>query len=160
MTARQERGNGSEVQQVVLNKPVHYTFEAEEQAALLSSGISNYKIHVRAKSNGQIFTSKLYDVKKKRCNSFVRFVSPSASGYGQIACFLAYDSNVLCIIRVYTVQHLELFYHKGSLHQIKHLLPVQETKVIETIPLKYVQQKVIKAGSYLCLRPNVFEVNL
>ncbi|KAK3923182.1 Serine/threonine-protein kinase TEL1 [Frankliniella fusca] len=128
-----------------------------ERNFLSSRNITEFVIYDRVKTEFDIFTSREYDRARKRANSFVEF---DVRKYGEILHFVETLGEVFCLIAVFKIRHNNIFFLEDSLYQLRHLLPVTYSNDLTVIPVSSIITKVIKAGNYLCLRPNHYEVNL
>lgn len=137
-----------------------------ELHAISSENIVLFKLYGRVKVKSVLHTSKHYDQDKKRSNSYVQFqVVNSEEGileYGQILYFAEDLENrkVVCIIQKFNVIHTKILFHLETRAKMRHLVPVEDSGEIAVLPIGCIVTKVIKAGCYLCLRPNSLEVNL
>ena len=135
----------------------------DEKSSLSRSGIDIFQLYERIKINSEVYTSRCYDVNKKRANSFVQFCrKPDFYEYGEILYFVRdlKTKHCFCLISLFTIKHVDLFFLNDSLYQLRHLLPVEDSGNLITVSVHCLITKVIKAGKYLCLRPNSYEVNL
>jgi len=135
----------------------------QENAIVAAEGFLNYEIYDRIKVKGVVFTSRNYDSNVKRSNSFIQFQKPDKSiQYGEILHFIKDLSceQFLAIVTLFKIQQTSLFFLEESLCTVPHLLPVEYAETMILVPVSDILTKVIKAGNYLCLRPNKYEVNL
>ncbi|KAK3907759.1 ATP synthase subunit alpha, chloroplastic [Frankliniella fusca] len=129
-----------------------------ETMFLQQEGIDNFVLYERIKTEFDIFTSRLYDSRRKKANSFVQF---NVNQFGEILHFVkVHSGDILCLISVFKTKHIDIFYLEDSLYQLRHILPVEYSNTLALVPVSSIVTKVIKAGNYLCLRPNHYEVNL
>ena len=138
-----------------------------EHQAITEANIRVFQLFSSMKVKSEVLTSKYYDEDKKRSNSYVQFITESDPGknyeYGQILHFVEDCCNrsvVHCLVDIFEVVHTKLFFHLHTRKKISHLLPVTSSNKVALVPLHSIMTKVMKAGIYLCLRPNSYEVNL
>jgi hypothetical protein len=132
----------------------------EEMTALADADY--VRVYKRAKIITNIFSSKLYDLDKKRSNSFVQFkLGSSENNYGELICFLkSADSEDFCLLRSFEVKQDELIFHEDSRYVIRHLVPVRPSENYMVVPVQNVLKKLLKIGMYLGIVPNSIEINL
>lgn len=135
--------------------------EVAEQTALRScSDLGCYVLHNRATLSNVTYTSKYYDVDKKRGNSFIQF-HESEHMYGQIIVFLkAEDTSLHCLVNKFKVKPVNILYHEESRYILKNFVPVSNTAELCVISVENISMKVLQVGTYLVIRPNTIEVNL
>ena len=82
--------------------------------------------------------------------------------YGEILHFVkdVQTGQVTCLINLFKIKHTDMFFLEESLYRVRHLLPVEASENLVLLPVSCLVTKLIKAGHYLCIRPNSYEVNL
>lgn len=69
------------------------------------------------------------------------------------------DDKRVAFVRCFRVDLSRVFCHDSGF-VVKHIIPLKETSEIQLVPTTNLLFKVIRVGSYVCLRPNKYEVNL
>ena len=145
----------------VHGKAVDPTLVDSDLAALAEFDIRLLKFFKRAKLNNIVYTCRDYDEHKRKANSYVKFIHASRVQYGQIKYFAKTpQSKIYCLVASLSVVQTDLIFYSQSQYILRHLVPVEETDKVVLVPFSVVGIKMIKAGKYLCVRPNEFEVNL
>ncbi|KAE8738067.1 hypothetical protein FOCC_FOCC016463 [Frankliniella occidentalis] len=144
---------------VQLGAAVDVELLPSEKKLLEENCISDYCVYDRIKTDSDIFTSRMYDQHRKRANSLVEF---DVNKFGEILHLLRdrASGEILCLISVFKIKHIDIFFLEDSFYQLRHLLPIEDSNLLTLVPVSSIITKVIKAGNYLCLRPNHYEVNL
>lgn len=134
----------------------------EELTALADTGHESLRAYKRAKIMSTTYSSKLYDLDKKRSNSIVQFqLESSEPKYGEIICFLKLAENEgFCLLRSFQVKHEELFFHEESRYIIRNLVPIRPSENYIVVPAQNILNKLLKIGVYLGIVPNSLEINL
>lgn len=138
---------------------VHSHQKALFSASGLQKPISLYK---RAVLNNEVFTSRIYSRQEKRNNYTVCFSNQEGlKGYGEIVLFCEGSCGKKnALVHKFEIEHLRTFRHIESGIVLKHIVPVRLSKTEIVISLDQINHKVIRVGTYVCLRPNSYEVNL
>jgi len=139
-------------------------FDQRELSVLSDNNFdTDCKFFLRAKVMTSMFTSRLYDFNKTRCNSVVLYEEPTnkQNKYGEIITFIQSDTgSVYCLLKDFKVIHLNLFFEENSRLLVRNLVPIEITENYSVVPFRCIVTKVLKIGMYLGLRPNSVEVNL
>ena len=86
-------------------------------------------IFSRAKIGRDVFTSEIY--KKLSSENFhVMFQQGNATKYAVIKYFAKTQSNLYVCLRLYKINHLEVFYNPQTRSSINHLIPVESDDVV------------------------------
>ena len=64
------------------------------------------------------------------------------------------------LIRNLEIDNLNIIFHVGSRHKVKHMIPFKSTDNFELCKVENLKNKLFKVGSFLCKRPNAIEENL
>ncbi|KAE8740223.1 hypothetical protein FOCC_FOCC014275 [Frankliniella occidentalis] len=120
------------------------------------------RVFYRAVFGKTVYTSYIYTRQKRRNNFTVCFTNtPGAKDFGMVKCFLEDSENVkAAIVKKFSVEHTRVFCHDRTNTLISHVIPINETKEFVAVPIKNILYKVLRAGDFVCCRPNSYEVNL
>ena len=146
----------------LLNKVKRIRFDANQQALFSNCNIVQpVSAYYRASINREIFTSKNYRRQEKRNNYTVCYSNISGDKlYGEILYFCESSSDKIALVKQFVIEHTRMFIHDDSHFAINHIIPVRESDTTVIVPLENILFKVIRAGSFVCIRPNKLEVNL
>ncbi|KAK3918139.1 Trigger factor [Frankliniella fusca] len=158
-----ESRNSCKASLEICGSKVYETLCHEEKLVLENNNIETFELHERIKIKSQVYTSRHYDKNVRRANSFVYFEdSNNQVRYGEILYFVKdlSSQDMFTLLNLFKIKHTKLFFLEESLYKVRHLLPVDDSGEIIVMPVSCLRAKMTKAGQYLCLRPNPYEVNM
>jgi len=138
----------------------------DEMIPLRENNIVSVEVYDRCDYQGLTLTSRTYDEKVARANSFVLVRnSPVSLNPGQILIFFRMsDGVVFCTLEMFRLSYLEVLVNFTPPHlcRIEHLIPIDVNGKKEKLvcDLSSIAEKLVKAGNFVCRRPNKFEKNL
>ena len=141
----------------------NFKFSSEQQALISNLNVNGpFTAYYRVKIGSQKYTTLTYKRQVKRNNFTVCYTDSGSNKYGEIVCLFEDDASTvkMAFIRCFLIDHLRTFFHSETRFVVKHLIPVTESEELVLVPISNIQHKVIRAGNFVCLRPNKYEVNL
>ncbi|KAE8739088.1 hypothetical protein FOCC_FOCC015411 [Frankliniella occidentalis] len=120
------------------------------------------RVFYRAVFGKTVYTSYIYTRQKRRNNFTVCFLNTSGGkDFGMVKCYLEDSENLkVAIVKKLDVEHRRVFCHDTTNTLISHVIPTIETQEFVAVPIRNIMFKVIRAGEFVCCRPNSYEVNL
>ncbi|KAK3917263.1 putative ATP-dependent helicase IRC20 [Frankliniella fusca] len=139
----------------VLGRCKDYSLEPVE-AALFET--ENVKIFTRAKLGFNNFTSEIHK-KLKTSNQYVTWQNNGVNQYGSIRFFAMADNKFCVCVRVYKLNHLNVFYHKDTVKTISHLIPINPDSyhfvLLHEDSVLLSCEKVGRVKDFLFVRPHL-----
>lgn len=139
-----------------LGKKVNIQLSAEE---LLLLHDENPSIYSRAKIGYDVFSSELYKSLQSE-NFYVMWTDNGNPSYGVIKCFARTTTNdEFVVVRLLTVDHTKVFYHRETLKCAEHFIPVENSQRLVAMKIKDILRTLVKVGkfgSFIYKRPNLY----
>lgn len=113
----------------------------------------------RAKLGYDVYTSKCYKTLNKSSNFYIMWTDESITKYGSIEYFAQSKFGNFVFIKLFTVDHTQVFYHRDTLKCISHFVPVIESNNNIAVKLSDIASTIVKVGkinSYIYFRPNLY----
>jgi len=112
--------------------------------------------------SGEIFTSKPYLRQRRKNNFTISYLDLGVKPYGEILCFLdCFGGAKMAFVQCFEVEHVRVFSHEATNFVVEHIIPIADSHEIHLLPVvENILSKVIRIDSFVCLRPNKYEVNL
>lgn len=119
---------------------------------------SNPIIYARAKLGYDNFTSEIY--KALNSEDFnIMWNDQGVTKYGCIKYFAKCRADNFVVIRLFTVDHTSVFYHKNTLRCIEQFIPVEVSNCFVAVRFSDLVPNVVKVGKigrYIYVRPHLY----
>lgn len=146
----------------VLGKSLNYIFNHDEILLLSSRQIdfSRGKVFSRAEINNELYTSMLYKETKK--NNYTVMVKTNVlECFGCIQFFILTENNKLnLVLKKFDIDEKRYFTHLETESVVEHIIPVQDNTRIFIFEVENIKniKHVVRVGSFICLKPNVYNL--
>ncbi|KAE8746821.1 hypothetical protein FOCC_FOCC006458 [Frankliniella occidentalis] len=137
----------------VLGKCKNIRPEPAESALFVNANVQFYS---RAKIGFEIFTSEIHK-KLKTSNHYITWQCNGVHKYGSIRFFAMVDNTFCVCVRVFKIDHLNVFYHTDTVKTITHLIQIHDLSNDVVVVHQDNIQSFVKVGrvkDFLFLRPH------
>ena len=147
--------NDSYSQGELLGKEVKILLSLEESGILDDN---NPQIFSRSKLGYDVYSSAIHKTLQSE-NFYVMWQENGSPKYGSIKYFARTNSDKFVVIRLFTVDHTQVFYHHETLKCVEHLIPVETSQRYVAIRFCDIVPSLVKVGKigcYIYKRPNLY----
>lgn len=119
---------------------------------------SNPIIYAKAKLGFDNYTSEIYKTLTSE-NFNVLWDDQGTTMYGSIIYFARCSVNNYVVLRVFTVDHTSVFYHKKTLRSVEQFIPVNVSNNVVAVKFSDIASKIVKVGKigrFIYVRPHLY----
>lgn len=138
-----------------LGKEVRAVLSLEELGMLHDD---NPQIFSRAKLGYDVFTSEIHKLLQSE-NFYVMWDGDGCPKYGSIKYFAKTKDDKFIVIRLFAVDHTQVFFHQETLKCVEHFIPVESSQSHLAIRFSDIVPSLVKVGKigrFIYKRPNLY----